>query len=475
MKSIVMPSKALVLSLLAISFSGCGSPPEPKSRYRNVVLIGVDTLRPDHLGFGGSKFETSPTLDGFAKNAMVFDQAYSTASWTLPAFASLLTGLDPAEHGAGIMLRHTGEREWDEERVGLRQRTIMDPSVQTLAERLSDEGFATYGVAQSPNLAGAYGFERGFDAYENVSDGRRRANGSVDLALELLDRELDRPTFMFLHLIDPHLTYDAPEPATGVFTGDIDAGLSLPVANIGNLRDEYINYSPIQRDFVSAAYDEEILFTDQQINRFLNGLRERGMDKNTLIILTSDHGEEFFEHGGFEHGHSMYQEVIQVPFLVWGKGITGGLDSTPVSIADAAPTILDALGLEAGEPGFGKSLWPQIDAGAVGMMDRMIVAAGTLYGPEKRMAIVWPYKLIQLPGKKVLELYNLESDPGETKDVSNANRVLTWEMAEELDRRMYSIAHGPQGAGAEIDASMKSGLEELGYTDGGEEADAGSE
>lgn len=466
-----MRSQVLVLSLLALSASSCGSSSEPESRYRNVILIGVDTLRPDHLGFGGSERDTSPTLDAFSKNARVFNQAYSTASWTLPAFASLLTGLDPAEHGAGILLRHTSERAWDEERVGLRERTIMDPSVVTLAERLSSEGFSTYGVAQSPNLAGAYGFDRGFDAYENVNDGQRRAKGSVDLALELLDRNPERPSFLFLHLIDPHLTYDAPEPAAGVFTGDIDAGLTLPVANIGNLRESYSNYSPIQREFVSAAYNEEILYTDQQINRFLDGLKERGMEKNTLIILTSDHGEEFFEHGGFEHGHSMHQEVIQVPFLVWGEGIVGGLDSTPVSIADAAPTILDALKLKAGAPGFGKSLWPQIDGGENGTMDRMIVAAGTLYGPEKRMAIVWPYKLIQQPGKEALQLYNLELDPSEKKDIAGANQEMAKEMAEELDRRMYSIAHGPQGAGAEYDEGMLSGLEELGYTDGGKETE----
>ena len=291
----------------------------------------------------------------------------------------------------------------------------------------------------------------------------------MDKALELLDRKPDQPSFLFLHLIDPHLTYDAPEPATGVFTGNIDAGLALPIANIGNLREDYINYSDVQRQFVAAAYDEEILYTDQQINRFLAGLKDRGMEKDTLIILTSDHGEEFFEHGGFEHGHSMHQEVIQVPFMVWGEGITGGADSTPISIADAAPTILEALGFEATGVGFGKSLWPQIETGTGGMMDRMIVAAGTLYGPEKRMAIVWPYKLIQQPGNNGLQLYNLEEDPEETKDISNANRVMTREMAEELDRRMYSIAHGPQAAGAEIDASMKSGLDSLGYTDGDEE------
>ena len=460
-----MPTKTLFLSLLALGLLGCSTENQPESRYKNVVIIGVDTLRPDHLGFGGNLHDTSPTLDRFASESRVYNQAYSTASWTLPAFASLLTGLDPAEHGAGIMLRHTGERDWDEERVGLRDRTIMDPSVRTLAERLQGEGFQTFAVAQSPNLAGAYGFDRGFDSYENVSDGRRRASESVDLAFKMLDDEKQDPFFLFLHLIDPHLTYDAPEPATGTFTDSIDAGLSLPVANIGNLRRDYATYSEVQKQFVAAAYDEEILFTDQQIGRFLEGLKERGLDQETLIILTSDHGEEFFDHGGFEHGHSMHEEVVRVPFMVWGTGIEPGVERTPVSIADAAPTILDALGFDDIGNGFGQTLWPQLDDGEAGNVDRMIVAAGTLYGPEKRMAIVWPYKLIQKVDSGVLALYNLEDDPGEKNDIIDSNRELASEMAEELDHRMYNIAHGPQGAAAEVTDDMKDGLDALGYTD----------
>ena len=458
----------ILLITVALSSIGCSAQPPPQPKIESVVLIGVDTLRADHLGLYGAKRPTSPALDQIAERARVFEHAYATAAWTLPSFASLLTGLDPAEHGAGIVLGQQADREWDPERIGNKERTKILPSGTTLSERLSAGGFKTFGVVQTPNLDPVYGFDRGFDIYENYRfERRRRADAAVAIAFELIDRHQDQPFFLFLHLIDPHLDYDAPTRFAGQFTNDIDAGLELPVSvdNVNQLREESPEQLSVKTKFVEAAYDEEIAYTDRQIARFLDGLNERGLEDETLVILTSDHGEEFFEHGGFEHGHSMHQELLRVPFMVWGPGVTPGRESAPISIADAAPTILEAVGLEVPDAGFGQSLWPMIDKSEPGDMDRLIVAAGTLYGPELRMAMRWPYKLIQNPKTGKLALFNLEKDPGEKNDLIETHRQLAQRLAAELDHRMISISSGPQREGVELDDEMIKNLRELGYVE----------
>jgi arylsulfatase A-like enzyme len=343
---------------------------------------------------------------------------------------------------------------------------MLYPDVRTLAERLSDSGLTTLGVVQTPYLDPVYGFDRGFDTYNSARSGRRRrAAGAVRVALKLVDTHLDEPFFLFLHLIDPHLKYDPPKSAAGRFTNDIDAGLKLPVGNTIELRRAYPGYSPVKKEFVEAAYDEEILFVDQQIARFLEGLKSRGLEDSTLVVLTADHGEEFFEHSGFEHGHSMYEEVLRVPFMVWGPGVTPGRESLPVSIADAAPTILEALDLEIPDAGFGRSLWPVIAENQAGHKDRLIVAAGTFSGAEQRMAMRWPYKLVQQPEAGKLALFNLADDPEEKNDLIESHGEIARELARELDLRMHSIENGPPRKGVELDAEMIEDLRELGYVE----------
>jgi len=464
-----MPAWFLTLIVLSIAPLGCGESPEQRPQLQSVVLIGVDTLRADHLGIYGAKRPTSPLLDQFAEQARVFDHAYATSAWTLPSFASLLTGLDPAEHGAGILLRHMAEEEIGEDRVGLKKRTKMKSDVTTLAERLSAGGFATLAVVQTPNLDPAYGIDRGFDIYSFSKRGRsRRAKAAVTRALALIGEYEDQPFFLFLHLIDPHLSYDAPKPFAGRFTSELDTDFEMPRKNIAKLRKSYGDYSPVKQEYIEAAYDEEILYTDQQVTRFLRELRKRGLADKTLVILTADHGEEFFEHGSFEHGHSMHQEVLRVPFVVWGPGVEAGRELAPVSIADAAPTILEAVGLDVPNTGFGRSLWPLLSENQPVEEDRLLVAAGTLYGPEQQMALRWPYKLVLRPASGDRMLFNLENDPDERNDLSETHGDLAQQLATELNQRMQALQLGDDDAKREeatLDSETIEGLRELGYVE----------
>ena len=456
---------ASAITALSIVFAtGSTAAETDVPRPRSVVLIGVDTLRADHLGLYGAKRATSPMLDRLAKNARVFDHAYATSAWTLPSFASVLTGLDPAEHGAGILLRNTPGVDWGEERIGRKKRTKLDPKVRTLAERLSEAGFATFALVQSPNLDPSFDLGRGFDSYSsNRRGGKLRARAAVDQALVLIDAQKGRPFFLFLHLIDPHLNYDAPAPAGGMFTDEIEAGLKRPVSDIIKLRRAYPTYPPVKKQFVEAAYDEEIAFVDLQIDRLFRGLAKRGLDAETLVILTSDHGEEFFEHGAFEHGHSLYQEVVRVPFLVWGPGVASGRESAPVSIADATPTILDALRLEVPKKSSGRSLWPVLSGRDEGDPLRLIVASGTLWGSEQRMAMRWPFKLIHHVNDDKLLLFDLEKDPNETNDLSAARSELAGRLVSELNARIRKAENDVRREAIELSDEVSRELRELGY------------
>jgi arylsulfatase A-like enzyme len=339
----------------------------------------------------------------------------------------------------------------------------MDRDVETLAERLSAAGLTTLGIVHTPNLDRAYGIARGFDTYEMGRRGHRRADAAVRRALKLIDRHAQEPIFFFLHLLDPHASYSAPEPVRGRFTQEIETDLELPIADIERLRELYPKYSALDKEFVEAAYDEEVAFIDEQIGRFLDGMEERGLAEETLFILTSDHGEEFFEHNGFEHGHSMHQEVLRIPFMVWGSGIAPGRESTPISIADTAPTILEAFGLAAAGNGFGRSLWPTLTRNRPVEKDRLIMAAGTIYGADQRMALRWPFKLIQHPESGELQLFNLQHDPSEANDLSEIQSELAAELAAELDGHMLPTRTATQSDGVEMGDEMVEDLRELGY------------
>ena len=457
------------LLLAAAVAASCGAGERP-ARARHVVLIGVDTLRADHLGLYGAERSTSPFLDRMAQEGWVFERAFATSPWTLPSFASLLTGLEPAGHGAGVLPSPGTERGGTEgedwaERNRLKSRTKLDPAARTLAEALSAAGLRTLAVVQSPNLDPSFDFDRGFDTYDSYDGRGRRADAAVERALELIDEAPEKPFFLFLHLIDPHLNYSAPEPARGCFTRTIEADLELPITSAEIRARKFANYDAVEREFIQAAYDEEIAYVDQQVERFCQGLEQRGLAQDTLVLFTSDHGEEFLDHGGFEHGHSVYNELIRVPLIAWGSGVAAERVPEPVSIVDIAPTVLDALGLEPTLAGPGTSLWKLLAGSRADREARILVAEGTLYGPELRSAILWPYKLIERPEDGVLLLFDLEQDPLELTDLSASRPELTERLAGELQRRIESSARGTRREAVELSDEMVEELRALGYSE----------
>jgi arylsulfatase A-like enzyme len=290
---------------------------------KNVLLVSIDTLRRDHVGIHGYSKPTTPRLDSLAPSAIVCDDAVSVSSWTLPAHLSLLTSAPPAVHG-GVDMRHG-----------------FNGGVPTLPRLLHDAGYATQAVTSHLYVSQVYGVGEGFDHLDMVQD--RRASDVVRRGLDLIDRWGDRPFFLFLHFYDPHWHYDPPATTRRIFETEYR----------GTLTGLWQDFKRYDRSTIRAAdlnhllalYDGEIRYVDDELGTLFDHLRARGLDRNTLVIVTSDHGEEFLDHGSWEHQKTLYEEVIRIPLVISGPGVKPRRESQPVSLLDIAPTILAWAGL----------------------------------------------------------------------------------------------------------------------------------
>jgi len=455
---------------------GCGEPeapappaakkPEPRSTVeRSVILIVLDTVRADHLGSYGYERPTSPQLDRWAKRGALFEHAIASSSWTLPSFASIYTGHHPAQHEAGEPLE--GEQL---SISGIRE------DLPTLAEIFSEAGYATVAFANNPFLHHKFGVARGFADYSFVPASNRNirsATKTVDLALDWIDRHREEPFFAMIHLFDPHMDYQPPEPVRGTFTKGYRGKLSFPVGEGAKIRSGKLILSAEDREYVGGSYDEEILFTDGEVGRLLDALAEWGLLDEGLVVLTADHGEEIFDHGSFEHGHSAYQELLHVPLMMWGAGIEPGRIPTPVSHVDLFPTLLDAAGLALPEDRPGVSLLELLKLEDDTLSpDRPILADRTLHGRRHRVLIRWPWKAIDIEGRSAAMLFDLESDPLEERDLSDIHAERLAAMLAEFEILSPTPnREGRERRAVELDDALRAQLEALGYSSPSAEED----
>ena len=322
--------------LLAVLLAGCGAPgsdPLP-----GVVVVVVDTARADHFGIDGYRRDTTPNLDRLAGEGAWYENAWAQSPWTLPAIATILTGQPPAVHGAGM-----------------ENGTLypLQPGVTTLAERLRGRRFQTGAVMNVVFCNPASGLDRGFESYDfRTTDasnrGHRNAAATTDAALDWVGQVADRPFFLLVHYFDAHLTYDPPAPFDSMY---LDENLPAIPRGFGSarqvmeLRNGSIPMTEEQQQALVARYDGELRFLDQEFGRLRAGLESLGRWDNSLVVIMGDHGEEFWDHGGFEHGHSHYRELLRVPLIVRKPGQEPGQRRAErVRQLDIVPTVLDHLG-----------------------------------------------------------------------------------------------------------------------------------
>ena len=287
----------------------------------NLVLISVDCLRADHVGAYGYARNTTPNIDGFGTDGVIFRNATSVSSWTLPTHMSMMTGLMPSLHGVSHEYK-------------------LSSSVPYLPEILADNGYQTFGVAAAGYLSEEWGFERGFDVYRMLIE--RRASEIVDAALELARGTRSAKKFLFVHLFDAHWPYVPPRGFRDRFDErPPDISDIMPKANAG-----VPPSGPEEIQQFVNLYDGEIAYLDQELGRFFAGLKEAGIYQRSLIIFTADHGESFYEHKIWQHKPSLFEEVTHIPLIVkWpGESPTGTVESL-VSQLNIFPTLLEEAGL----------------------------------------------------------------------------------------------------------------------------------
>jgi arylsulfatase A-like enzyme len=293
------------------------------------VVYLVDTLRADHTGVYGYARNTTPELDAFARDAVVFDAAVVHASWTKPSVASILTSRLPGQHRA-VQLRDP-----------------LDPSNVTIAERLRERGWTTGAALANSVIYGAEStFDRGFDVFAGLHGEDDRpsklvgADVVVDSALAFLRSRRGLPTFLYVHTMDPHVPYEPPAPFDRMFEP-----FPTPEHPARDPRTDY--KEPLDRERMIGQYDGDIAFGDREFGRFVRELKAAGLYEDALLVFLSDHGEEFLDHGRWLHGRSLFDELIRVPLVVKlpGNRGAGTRVAGQVQGLDVVPTVLEAAGL----------------------------------------------------------------------------------------------------------------------------------
>jgi len=436
--------------------------PEPSlaaaERPPNILIYLIDCLRADHLGTYGYDRGVSPRIDRFARDSVVFEHLAAAASWTRPAVASLLTGLTPQAHGT------RGDR------------TALSGSVPVIQEILRAEGYVTAAVITNGVVSSKFGFGRGFDDFRYLPEQHEKNPEIHELSdrvnEEIFDwlggRDAARPFFMYVHTTDPHAPYLPRSPYRERFAAATDPAIGLHPAVESLTRGRTVA-GPGVRQGLMDLYDGEIAFNDEHFGRLLDRLESEGLYDDTLIVLTADHGEEFEDHGRWEHGLSLYQEMLHVPLVVkLPAGRNAGLRrAEQVSQIDIAPTLLEAAGLDVPATMMGRSLRPWGHPDAAALVDRPAVA-DLARDPRWRVVnavISGGTKLIRnhtydLP-RPTRELYDLETDTAERGNLAAERRVIAGYL--EMLLRQAAETDRYEAPTAELSVEDEERLRALGY------------
>ena len=437
-----------VLILLATPCPGCC--PHSETTKPNLVIVLVDTLRADHVGYHGYARATTPNIDAVKKRSVAFMNHYSHSSRTGPAVASIFTGLHPRSHGLLT--------EWN-------ARGALASAQVTLAEILSRHGYTCSGFVGNFAVSRGLGFAQGFDTYEYIE-----SSGAPDvnrLALSALE-ERSGPFFFYLHYMEPHSPYEAPEEYRGLFE---DSPYEGPITGNHYQLDDIMlgELSPTDRDIrrLETLYDQDIRYLDDEFQSVVDVLESSGTLDNTVFVFVADHGEEFWDHGSVLHGYTLYEEQLRVPLFISAPGFEGEEEIQAITRhVDLLPTLLELLQIEEAVEVQGTSLVPW-------MRDtKRDEPTGPVYAQASLRAVKtskgdsysshgWKLIRMRLPGYRE-ELYQLLDDPHERRDLA-AERPETVERLREEMRQFEEILPVGQAGEALLSEEDIEKLRALGY------------
>ncbi|MGH0029114.1 MAG: sulfatase-like hydrolase/transferase [Myxococcota bacterium] len=441
---------AALLCLLCGAAPGC-APPDPTAR--NLVVVSLDTLRADRLGAYGYGRATSPRLDAFSREAFVFERATSAGNATAGAHHALFQSKVASRAVA------RGSR------------------APTLAGILRQRGYRTAGYTDGGTMARELGFARGF---EHFDDGNRGLATSLPKALPWLEQAAggDAPFYLFVHTFDVHLPYDPPPPFDTRFfpdyAGPVTGERTLPLMRgVRRIFEQVRRADPVELDAdgrrkVEALYDGEIAKTDMLLAGLLERLAAPDLADDTLVVVLSDHGEEFWEHGSVLHSHTLYEELLHVPLMVrvpaWRD--RARRIAARVSMLDVLPTLLELLAVPVPEGVRGRSLLPLMRG--EWLPEVPIVSEGYPFGHDLQSVVLGDWKLVRSLPTGELELYDLASDPGEQNDLADTRPEQRERLVAVLNGQLSARPAASPEEAQRFDGlpeETKQRLRELGYID----------
>jgi len=458
-----MKKYGLFFLILGILFGGFSC---QRNKKPNVVLIIIDTGRQSHFSCYGYHRETTPRSDQLAKEGVRFENALAPSPWTLPSIASLLTGLWPHRHLAGYPVKDPATQQ-----EGL---TYLSESAISIAEVLSQNKYQTVGFFQNPLVDPGFGLNRGFETYDYFPGDNlriRKADQVIRLAINWLEKYRDqrKPFFMVIHLFDPHLAYDPPAefmlPFVYGYQGKMAPPFNPSDQELEKIQRNEIQFNDDDRKFILGLYNGELGFTDNWVGLFMDYLKGKKIYDQSLIILTADHGEEFWDHNSFEHGHSLYQELLLVPLIIRFPGgeNAGMVVKQRVSLIDIVPSIISYLGIETPFQGTGRS-FISMPGAVIKPMDRPVIAELNRVGDPLQTIYSGDYKLILNLLTGNIEIYNLTEDPRETQNLFGQKQSYPPEIIDQI-RGVVAIIQrvDREKKPARIDPEIREKLKALGY------------
>jgi arylsulfatase A-like enzyme len=437
---------------------------------KNVILVSIDTLRADRVGCYGYSRETTPRLDALSADSAVFLRTYAPSGWTLPSHVSLLTGLNVINH------RVEGEKD------------RMDPDLPTLAGELKNQGYYCAAMTSGGFVSPIFGFDLGFDTFQLGDWGIFKLDASARLgraASAWLREHGDRDFFLFLHTYQCHSPYDLPEPDRSAFlTSGTPARLRDPVYAVGGQAGIFKPLPEADRQNASDLYDAEVRYVDKAlVGPLIDALRETGLYDRTLLIVTSDHGEEFYEHGAWTHGPDLYDESLKVPLVVKfpRSQFAGKRVDSIVRLTDIMPTILGEMGaVPAGLELDGRDLRPLLKGRERGDREFLAELAANRMGshiPRKIALNSARLKLIlnQLyqaedlafftappPATPQIEVYELDADPGEKRNAAGKHAAAARSLVQRIEE-LTAKAKKRRGGETVMTDELREQLKALGY------------
>ncbi len=449
------PHRALASATLPAlgALAACSGPPS----IENVVLISIDTLRPDHVGLYGAERDVTPVLDELGTHGVVFDQALAQAPWTIPSHATMLTSQYPSALGVGPYA--------DPGRLS--------EAAVTLAEVFREHGFATAAITGG-YVSRQLGFDQGFDSFRETL-ATPAMSYAVTYAEEWLDRrDTARPFFLFLHTFEVH-QYRPPESFRELWVRPYQGPLS-ELENVPAFVQSPANQARVREigaedwRYLRDLYDACLASVDSEIGRLLEVLQARGLRETTLLVVTSDHGEEFGEHGGSGHGYTLYDENLRVPLLLSHASLPALRVAEQVRLLDLAPTIAELAGLPIPELWQGTSLLPLLGGASLSLP----AFAEHGHRPMKAVRAAGAKYVVDARGPRRL-FFDLARDPAEQENLAGVDlarerglcaALRRFVEANAADERLHPVPD------ATIGPALGDTLERLGYAGAADEPEA---